>query len=334
MNTHVKLNFFDYSFNSRALRLKKGGRQMITALAGGVGAAKFLQGLVKVYPEKETTIIVNTGDDIELYGLHISPDIDIVTYTLAGIVDEEKGWGIKNDTFHWLEMIQKYGYETWFKIGDKDLATNFYRTLLLKEGYSLTEITSKICHRLGLGIKILPMTDDRFQTKIVTAKGVMHFQEYMVKRGSQDKVTDVVFDGVEKAKSARGVIDAILEAKLIIICPSNPIVSIGPILSVKNVRKALKETRAKVVAISPIICGAPLKGPADKLMRGLGLEVSAYSVAKLYQDIIDIFIIDNMDQDEEEKIAKLGLKVVVTNTVMKTLQDKVKLAETTIKSAA
>jgi len=306
---------------------------MIAALAGGVGAAKFLQGLMKVYPEKETRIIVNVGDDIELYGLHISPDLDIVTYTLAGTVDEEKGWGIKNDTFHWLETMQKYGYETWFKIGDKDLATHFYRTQLLKEGYSLTEITSKICRHLGLGIKILPMTDDKFQTKIVTDEGVMHFQEYMVKRGAQDKVTNVVFDGVEKVKPAPGVIDAILDAKLIIICPSNPIVSIGPILSVKKVRKALRETKAEVVAISPIIHGAPLKGPADKLMRGLGLEVSAYSVANLYRDFIDVFIIDNADQDEKERIEKLGLKVIVTNTIMKTLQDKKSLAETTIESA-
>jgi len=306
---------------------------MITALAGGVGAAKFLQGLIKAYPEKETTIIANTGDDIELYGLHISPDLDIVTYTLAGIVDEEKGWGVKNDTFHWLEMIQKYGYETWFKIGDKDLATHFYRTQLLKEGYSLTEVTSRLCSKLGLNIRILPMTDNRFQTKIVTDKGVMHFQEYMVKRGAQDKVTNVIFDGVEKAKSAPRVTDAILDAELIIICPSNPIVSIGPILSIKNVRKALKETKAKVVAISPIIRGAPLKGPADKLMRGLGLEVSAYSVANLYRDFIDTFIIDNMDCDEKGRIENLGLKVIATNTVMKTIQDKIRLAKTAIKSA-
>jgi len=306
---------------------------MIAALAGGVGAARFLQGLTNIRPEKETTIIVNTGDDIELYGLHISPDLDIITYTLAGMVDEEKGWGRKNDTFYWLDMIQKYGYETWFKIGDKDLATHFYRTHLLKEGYSLSEITSRICRHLGLDTKILPMTDDRFQTRIVTDKGVMHFQEYMVKRGAQDKVTNVIFDGIEKAKSALGVMDAILDAELIIVCPSNPIVSVGPILSVKNVRKSLRETKAKVVAISPIIRGAPLKGPADKLMRGLGLEVSAYSVANLYQDFVDSFIIDSIDQNEKERIEKLGLKVVVTNTIMKTIQEKIRLAETTIKSA-
>ena len=177
------------------------------------------------------------------------------------------------------------------------------------------------------------MTDDRFQTKIITDKGIMHFQEYMVKRGAQDKVLNVLFDHAEKAKPAPEVINAILDAKLIIICPSNPVVSIGPILSVKNVRRALKKTKAKIVAISPIIRGAPLKGPADKLMRGLGLEVSAYSVANLYRDFIDIFIIDNMDKDEEERIEKLGLKVVVTNTIMKTLQDKIRLAKTTIKSA-
>jgi len=306
---------------------------MITALAGGVGAAKFLQGLIKVHPEKDTTIIVNTGDDIELYGLHISPDLDIVTYTLADIVDEKKGWGVKNDTFHWLDMIQKYGYETWFKVGDKDLATHFYRTQLLKEGYSLTDVASKLCHNLGLGIKILPMTDDRFQTKIVTDKGIMHFQEYMVKRGAQDKVTNVIFNGAEKAKPAPEVVDSILNAKLIMICPSNHIVSIGPILSVKNVREALRKAKARVVAISPIIRGAPLKGPADKLMRGLGLEASAYSVANLYRDFVDVFIIDNMDSDEKKRIESLGLKVVVTNTIMKTLQDKIELAETAIRSS-
>jgi len=303
---------------------------MITALAGGVGAARFLQGLVRVVPANEVSVIVNTGDDIELYGLHVSPDLDIIMYTFAGIVDEEKGWGIRGDTFHFLETLQKYGRETWFHLGDRDLATHVYRTSLLKNGLTLSEATSRLCQALGLNLKILPMTDDRFATKIVTDKGIMHFQEYMVKRGAQDKVLNVMFEGVEEAQPAPGVVESILGSDLVIVCPSNPIVSIGTILSVKNVRKALKETKARVVAVSPIVGGHPIKGPADKLMRGLGLEVSAYSVARLYQDFLDAFVIDQLDEAQKEHIESLGMKVIVTNTIMKTLEDKVQLAKTVI----
>jgi len=300
---------------------------MITALAGGVGAARFLQGLVRIIPENEVTVIVNTGDDIELYGLHVSPDLDIVIYTLAGIVDEEKGWGIRSDTFHCLETLRKYGHETWFNLGDRDLATHIYRTHLLKNGLSLSEVTSRLCQALGLSVKILPMTNNRFATKIVTDKATMHFQEYLVKRGAQDRVINVVFEGAEEAQPAPGVVDSILESDVVVVCPSNPIVSIGTILSVKNVRTALKETKAKVVAISPIVGGRPIKGPADKLMQGLGLEVSAYSVAKLYQDFLDAFIIDQVDKAEKEHIESLGVQVIVTNTIMKTLEEKVQLAK-------
>jgi LPPG:FO 2-phospho-L-lactate transferase len=299
-------------------------------LAGGVGAARFLQGLVHVVPEKEVTVIVNTGDDIELYGLHISPDIDIVMYTLAEVVDEEKGWGIRGDTFQCLETLQKYGQETWFKLGDKDLATHIHRTALMKNGFTLTEVTSKLCRGLGLDVKILPMTNDRFATRIATDKGTVHFQEYLVKKGAQDKVMNVAFEGVETAKPAPGVVESILGSDTVVVCPSNPIVSIGTILSVKNVRDALKKTQAKVVAVSPIVGGHPIKGPADKLMSGLGLEVSAYSVAKLYQDFLDVFIIDQVDLAEKKRIEDLGLHVIATNTIMKTLEDKIKLARTAL----
>jgi LPPG:FO 2-phospho-L-lactate transferase len=305
---------------------------LIVALAGGIGAARFLQGLVRVVPEEEVTVIVNTGDDIELYGLHISPDLDIIMYTLAGIVNEETGWGIRGDTFHSLETLQKYGQETWFKLGDKDLATHIYRTSLIKSGLPLSEVTSMLCRSLGLKVKILPMTNDNVETKIITDKGVMHFQEYLVKRGAQDKVINVMFEGAEKAQPAPGVVDSILEADAVIVCPSNPIVSIGTILSVKNVRSALKETKAKVAAISPIVVGRPIKGPADKLMQGLGLEVSAFSVANLYRDFLDVFIIDQADQTERNRIERLGLNVTVTNTIMKSLEDKIKLANATLKS--
>jgi len=305
---------------------------MIIALAGGVGAARFLQGLVKVVPEKDITVIVNTGDDIELYGLHISPDLDIIMYTLAGIVDEEKGWGIRGDTFHCLDMLKKYGHETWFNLGDKDFATHICRTHLLKKGLSLSEATKRLCQNLGLKVKILPMTDDKFETKVVTVAGTMHFQEYLVKRKAQDEVIDVVFGGTEKAQPAPGVVDSILNADAIIVCPSNPIVSIGTILSVKGIKNALEETEAKIAAISPIVGGSPIKGPADKLMRGLGLEVSAYAVADLYRTFLDTFIIDMMDQVEKERIEELGLHVVTTNTVMRSLKDKVQLAKVTLRS--
>jgi len=300
-------------------------------LAGGVGAARFLQGLVRTVPEEEITVIVNTGDDIQLHGLHISPDLDIVTYTLAGVVDEEKGWGIDRDTSHCLEMLKDYGHETWFTLGDKDFATHIHRTHLLKQGLSLSEISDEICLALGLKLKIIPMTNDKFETRIVTDKGTFHFQEYLVKRHAKDNVINVLFEGSEEAKPAPGVIDSILNASLIVVSPSNPIVSIGTILSVNNIRDTLRKTQAKVVAITPIIGGAPIKGPADRLMKGLSLEVSAYSVARLYQDFLDVFILDYTDRNEKKRIEQLGLQVIVTNTIMKTREDKVRLAKTVLK---
>jgi len=303
---------------------------MITALAGGVGAARFLTGLVKLVNEEDLSIIVNTGDDIELFGLHVSPDVDIVTYTLAGIVDEAKGWGIKGDTFQCLEALRRLNQEVWFAIGDRDLATHIFRTNLLKGGRKLSEVTAEVARALGLKMAILPMTDDKFETRIVTANGSIHFQEYLVKRGAKDEVLGVEFLGADNAKPAAGVIDAVMNAKLVIVCPSNPVVSIGTILAVKGIRDSLKQTGAKKVAISPIVAGAPIKGPADKLLRGLGLEVSAYSVAKLYADFLDTFILDTADSAEKERIEKLGIEVKVANTIMRTLEDKVRLAETVL----
>ena len=305
---------------------------MITALAGGVGAARFLTGLVKLVNEKDLSIIVNTGDDIELFGLHISPDIDIVTYTLAGIVDEEKGWGIRGDTFQCLDAFRRLNQEVWFNIGDRDLATHIFRTNLLKKGRKLSEVTAEVTRMLGLNVRVLPMTDDKFETRIVTRDGTVHFQEYLVKRGAKDEVLGVEFLGADNAKPAAGVIDSVVNAEIVIVCPSNPIVSIGTILAVKGVRDALRQTNAKKIAISPIIAGAPIKGPADKLLRGLGLEVSAYSVAKLYSDFLDTFILDAADFAEKDKIEKLGIEVKVTNTIMKTLEDKIQLAKTVLES--
>ena len=300
---------------------------MITALAGGVGASKLLKGLVKISNEEELNIIVNTGDDIELHGLYISPDLDIVMYTLAGLVDVKKGWGIKKDNFDCLEMLGKYGLETWFKLGNKDLATHIYRTCLLKSGLKLSDVTMKLCRSLGLKVNIFPMSDDRIKTMIDTEEGTMHFEEYLVKRFSQDKVLDVKFEGAEKSSPAKGVIDSILKSDIIILCPSNPIVSIGPILSVPGIRDALKNTKARVIGVSPIVDGGTIKGPADKLMRGLGLEVSPYGVAFLYRDFLDYFIIDTLDDTKKNQIESLGIKVVSTNTIMNRFMDKVRLAK-------
>ena len=305
---------------------------MITALSGGVGAARFLTGLVKLVNEEDLRIIANTGDDIELFGLHISPDIDIVAYTLAGIVDEDKGWGIKGDTFHCLEMLKKHGADTWFNLGDRDLATHIYRTERLAKGFTLSQITDEICRALGLKVKILPMSNDKFETRIKIAEGSVHFEEYFVKRQAKDEVLGVEFAGATDAKPSPGVLEAILDAELVIVCPSNPVVSIGTILAVDGVRNALKRTSARVVAVSPIVAGAPIKGPADKLLRGLGLDVSAYGVAELYSDFLDAFVIDTKDEGEKNKIELLGLDVKVTNTIMKSLHDKVSLARTVLES--
>ena len=300
---------------------------LIAALAGGVGAARFLTGLTRLVKEEDLSVIVNTGDDIELFGLHISPDIDIVTYTLAGIVDEMKGWGIKGDTFQCLEMLKKKGSDTWFGLGDRDLATHLYRTHRLKQGFTLTQITDEVCKVLGLNVKILPMSNDKIETRVKTSEGSMHFEEYLVRRQAKDEVLGIKFVGSTNAKPSPEVLDAILDAEIVVVCPSNPIVSIGTILAVYGVRDALKRTNAKVVGISPIVAGLPIKGPTDKMLRGLGLEVSAYGVAKLYSDFLDVFVIDTKDAEEEKKIEKLGVNVKVTNTVMKSLEDKVALAK-------
>jgi LPPG:FO 2-phospho-L-lactate transferase len=305
---------------------------MITALAGGVGAARFLTGLTKLVKEEDLSVIVNTGDDMEMFGLHISPDIDIVSYTLAGVVDDEKGWGIRNDTFQCLEMLKKMGFETWFSIGDMDFATHIFRTDLLRKGFTLSKATEEICKRMGLKVNIMPMTDDKFETWIKVEEGLVHFEEYFVKRQAKDRVLGVEFIGAANAKPAPKVVDSILNAETVVICPSNPIVSIGTILSVDGIRDALRKTNAKIVGVSPIVAGAPVKGPADKLLRGLGFEVSAFSVAKLYEDFLDGFVIDVKDADEKDRIERLRINVKVTNTLMKSLEDKATLAKAVLES--
>jgi LPPG:FO 2-phospho-L-lactate transferase len=298
----------------------------ITALAGGIGAARFLQGLLRVVNPKKITVLVNTADDIEFFGLHVSPDIDIVIYSLAGAVNPETGWGFRNDSFACLGGLREFKHEDWFLLGDRDLATHIHRTWLLRQGWSLTQITDTIRRRFSLEPRILPMTNDPVVTKIATDIGVIHFQEYLVKRKAKDRVRRVLFQGIQKAKPTQEVLESILTADGIIICPSNPIVSIGPILALQGVRRALQKTEAKILAISPIVAGKPIKGPAAKIMSGIGMKVSATQVGKIYQDFLDFFIIDRQDQSLQAEIAALGCEVIVTDTIMKSLRSKIHLA--------
>jgi LPPG:FO 2-phospho-L-lactate transferase len=289
---------------------------MITVLAGGVGAAKFLQGLVDVVDPHEVTIIGNTGDDVDLHGLHVSPDLDIVTYTLAGISHTEQGWGVQGDTFHTLEMLGRYGHPTWFNLGDYDLATHIHRTDRLRHGWPLSAITDEIRQALGVVPRILPMTDQRTETKIVTDEGILHFQEYLVQRRTEPTVRNVLYDGIEVAVPAPGVCEALHEADVIIIAPSNPIVSIGTILAVPGIRQALAARHGRLVAVSPIVQGATLKGPADKLMVALGYEASALGVARYYGALLDGFVLDELDRALQEPVRRLGIEVRAVNTVM------------------
>ncbi len=301
---------------------------LTVALAGGVGGAKLARGIAKLLPPSKLLIIGNTGDDLELHGLHISPDLDILTYTLAGIVDEVKGWGIAEDTFHCLQTLKKLGAETWFKLGDRDLATHIQRTSILQSGLTLSQATDELCRKLNVKHRIIPMSDDPVRTKIVSGTRTLDFQEYFVKNKTRDKVTDVIYAGAEKAEPAPDIVEAIRTAEQIVLCPSNPILSIGPILAIKPIRKELAQTKAPVIGVSPLVAGKTLRGPADKIMRSLGHRASALGVAELYKDFLSHFIIDEADKKEKLQIEKLGIKATATNTIMKNVADSVRLAKT------
>jgi LPPG:FO 2-phospho-L-lactate transferase len=307
---------------------------MITVIAGGVGAARFLQGLLQiVHGDENVTIVSNVGDDAEFFGLHVSPDIDAVLYHLAGLADEERGFGVRGDTFHTLEALSRFGYDTWFNLGDRDLATCVTRTDLLRRGLTLSQATGEIARALGVPATVLPATDDRLRTRIRSDGGVIDFQEFFVKHAAGDAVREVIFDGADSAGPAPGVPDAIASAEAIVITPSNPLVSIGPILAVSGLRDALRETQAKVIAVSPIVGGATVKGPAAQMMRDQGLEASATAVASLYADFLDAFVIDNVDAALASQIEAMGLAVTVTDTIMDSMEKKVALARTTLRAA-
>ena len=297
---------------------------MITVLSGGTGSVKLVRGLARTSKE-DIAIIVNVGDNVWMHGLYVCPDVDTILYGLAGILDEERGWGIKGDSFHFLEQMKLLGEDVWFKLGDKDLATHILRTRLIKEGLSLSEATDIIRIKLGVRQKVLPATNEPVETYVITEVGKLHFQEFWVKRGGRDRVLGVEYKGAEYAKPAPEVLDSIARARRIIICPANPITSIGPILAIPSVKEEL--TRAKeVVAVSPIIGSEAISGPAGRLMKGLGIDVSSVGVANLYSEFLDVMVIDEEDVKLKERIEELGIKVFTTRILMRGREDEERLA--------
>lgn len=306
------------------------GRRVV-ALAGGVGAARFLDGLARVVAPNRLFIIGNTGDDAEIHGLHVSPDLDTVTYTLAGLADRRRGWGLRGDSFRCLEALARLGAPAWFQLGDRDLATHLFRTERLRSGETLAEVTAAIAAALGVRAAIVPMTNERVRTMVCTPRGELEFQRYFVERGARDRVAGLRFEGAADARPAPGVLEAIEAAEAIVICPSNPFISIGPILAVPGVREALARRRDSTVAISPIVGGRALKGPAARMMRGMGMRPAAAEVARLYGDIAGVFVLDECDRREAARVAALGVRPVVTGTVMHGLPERRRLARTVVR---
>ena len=288
----------------------------VTALAGGVGGAKLSIGLARAIPPEDVTVVVNTGDDAVFYGVHVSPDLDIVTYWLAGVADTERGWGIKDDTFTMVEWLRKLGDEAWFSLGDRDLATCIKRTELLAERGSLSAASKEITARLGVKVGVLPMTDDHVRTSFITSDGrPLDFQEYFVKERHEPEIAKVILNGIDDARPAPGVLEAIAGADVVVVCPSNPVVSIGPILALPGVRDAVR-AHPKVVAVSPIVRGAPLKGPADRLLKAVGVEVSAAGVAGVYADFCDVFVFDRVDEQHLDEVRRSVPESVPLDTIM------------------
>jgi LPPG:FO 2-phospho-L-lactate transferase len=303
---------------------------MIAVLTGGTGGAKFVDGLRQVVPPEQLTIIVNTGDDLLWWGLYVSPDIDSITYVLAGLLSRERGWGVKGDTFFCLQHMGQLGQPIWFHAGDRDLAIHILRSKLLAEGRTLSEVTAEICDKLGVKAHLLPMSNSRVETRVGTPVGELSFEEYFVQRWYQDPVESIRFAGAADAEPAPGVIDAILAADIVLLAPSNPVTSIGPILAVPGVREALQKTQGPVAAVSPIIAGEAVAGPAGILMASQGLPVSVAGVAQAYHDFLDLLVVDVRDAQAAEQLHQTGLRVHVTRTVMRTPEDKADLASSVL----
>ncbi len=307
---------------------------MICVLTGGTGGAKFVDGLRQVMPAEEITLVVNTGDDMLWWGLYVSPDIDSITYILSGLLSPERGWGVQGETFHCLQAMGQLGEPIWFHTGDRDLATHLLRSRLLTEGKTLSQATAIIGEKLGVKSRILPMSDSRVETRVNTPAGELSFEEYFVQRWYQDPVHSVRFAGASDAEPAPGVVEAIVSADAVLIAPSNPITSIGPILAVPGIRAALGQARGKIAAVSPIVGGAAVAGPAGILMAAQGLPCSVAGVAKAYEDFLDVLICDNIDAGGVEPLRKNGLRVHCVRTIMRTADDKAILARATLAQVA
>jgi len=306
---------------------------MICVLSGGTGGAKFVDGLRQVMPAEEITLVVNTGDDLLWWGLYVSPDIDSITYVLSGMLSRERGWGVKGDTFLCLQAMGQLGEPTWFHTGDRDLAMHLLRSRLLAEGKTLSEATAVVSQKLGVKARVLPMSNSRVETRVDTPIGELSFEEYFVQRWYQDPVKSVRFAGASDAEPAPGVIDAITNADAVLIAPSNPVTSIGPILAVPGIHEALLHTRGKVAAVSPIIGNAPVAGPAGILMEAQGLPCSIAGVAQAYAEFLDILICDTRDSRAAETLRQTGLRVQCTQTIMRSAEDKAALAQETLSLA-
>lgn len=311
---------------------------MLAALAGGVGAARFLRGLVRVVPPHDVTAIVNVADDEEFHGLHVSPDLDSVTYTLAGESDDVQGWGRAGETFTVLEALGRFDVDTWFRLGDRDLATHLFRTERLRAGIPLSVVTAQIAAAFGVQTRLLPVTDDRVSTRIEVegpdGPVELAMQEWFVRERAQPPVRAVRFDGAATARPAPGVLEALRTAEAVVVCPSNPVISIAPILATPGVRDALRARRERVVGVSPIVGGAPVKGPADKLMGPLGIDVSCVGVAALYADFCGTFVIDATDSHRRAEVEALGVRVVATDTIMQSPEIAAALAERALHAVA
>jgi len=308
-------------------------RRQIVTLAGGVGAAKFIRGLVRRIAPERLTVVVNTGDDETFYGLHVSPDLDTVTYTLAELVDRNQGWGRADESFLVLGELARFYGKPWFGLGDRDLATHIYRTERLRAGAKLSEVTAEITRALGVRSQVFPMSDDPVRTYVkLRGRDALPFQQYFVKGRARGAVERIELRGVKQARALPAALRAISNAAATILAPSNPFVSLGPVFGLKGVREALARSRSRVAAISPIVGGRTIKGPADKMLRGLGMKVSPVSVAELYRDIVGVFVLDHLDRRHAGAIEKLAMRVLVTDTVMTTPAKSARLADVVLRA--
>ena len=305
----------------------------LVVLCGGVGAARFLAGLARVAQPERITAVVNVGDDETVYGLHVSPDIDTLLYGLAGMFDDERGYGIRGDTFDWLDRLEQLGEPPWFRIGDTDLTTHIFRSMKLQQGARMSEITAAMAKAFGVAMHVLPATDERLRTRLTTDQGELAFQTYFVRHRWQPAVRSIRFEGAEQARPAPGVVDAIDEADAVIIAPSNPLISINPILAVAGIRDAVRKRRGSTIAITPIVAGEAIKGPAAAMMRSLGLRTDAVGVAALYRDVASAFVLDEADASLAGDVKREGMRAVVAPTIMRDDTSRRKLAQIVLEAS-